>query len=277
MKIKLLLLITFVSIRVSGQNDTTIYYSKNGIPVQTINEATYYENLVKSPNDKYVLNSYKKDNEKWEKNSVRRIRRQSDSSYLLTSPSNESVRIYHRVDSGYMIHDVSKVNANDQYPQLYNWEGFSKTIFPLICSGIWRSYSTFTGDLGFEELYQNNHLISSKYWINDSTFIQDVYRTADDAPKFQGGNEALMSLIYNNIDYPVDAKVRNIHGKIIVGFVVLSNGQIVGVKPLNPGNKSLSQEAIRVVYLTQKKWIPAKFENKNVNSVMYLPVTFQLQ
>lgn len=86
-----------------------------------------------------------------------------------------------------------------------------------------------------------------------------------------------MSLIYSNIDYPVDAKVRNIHGKIIVGFVVLSNGQIVGVKPLNPGNKSLSQEAIRVVSLTQKKWIPAKLENKNVNCVMYFPVTFQLQ
>lgn len=149
MKIKLLLLITFVSIRVSGQNDTTIYYSKNGIPVQTINEATYYENLVKSSNDKYVLNSYKKDDEKWKKSSVTKIWRQSDSSYLLTSPSNESIRIYHRVDSGYMIHDVSKVSANDKYPQLYNWEGFSKTIFPFVCSGIWRAYSTFTGDLGF--------------------------------------------------------------------------------------------------------------------------------
>ena len=277
MKIKLLLLITLFSIRVAGQNDTTIYFSKNDIPVQTINEATYYVNLVKSSNDKYVLNSYKKDNDKWEKKSVTKIKRQTDSAYLITTSSYESIRIYHRVDSGYMIHEVSKINANDKYPQLYNWEGFSKTIFPLICSGIWRSYSTFTGDLNFEELNQNNRLISSKFWINDSTFIRDVFRTADSAPQFQGGNEALMSLIYSNIDYPVDAKIGHIHGKIIVEFVVLSNGQVVGAKALNSGNKSLSKEAIRVVYLTQKKWIPAKLKSKNVNSVMYLPVTFQLQ
>jgi hypothetical protein len=171
-----------------------------------------------------------------------------------------------------MIHDVIRPNSNGTYHTYYNWEGFSYSLFPLIRSGDWRSYSIFTGDLQFEELYHKNNLISSKFWINDSTFINDVFRYLSEPPKFKGGEDALKSLIYNNIDYPA----QRVHGTVIVSFLILSNGQIVGIKPLNKTNKEMTQEVIRLVNLTRNNWIPAKRGDINVNTVMYLPVTFGL-
>jgi hypothetical protein len=160
---------------------------------------------------------------------------------------------------------------------LSNWVGFSKRLFPLIRSGIWKSYNPLTGDIGFESLYKDNLLISNKYWVNDTTYINNVYVSFNEPPEYQGGESALMNLLYSNIDYPFEAKIRNIQGRVIVGFVILKNGQMMGPKVMNQTDKSLAAEALRVVNLSQNKWKPGKIGNKDVNTFIFIPVTFHLQ
>ena len=158
MKIKLLLLATFISIKVLGQNDTIIYYSKYYAPVQTLTEATYYEKLIKSANNKFILFDFKNTDGKWKQVAETKIRRLTDTSFLLSS-TDEVVRIYHKVDGGYLINDVQKNNSRF----FVNRTGFSNTIFPLIKSGLWKDYNPLTGDILFEYQYTNIQKISFSF------------------------------------------------------------------------------------------------------------------
>jgi TonB family protein len=270
-KIQLLLLVSLVSVRVSCQTDTILYFSDLQNPVKNLEEASYYEKLTKTSDNNYVLCDFKKSDKKWKKYYESKIKRQSDSSFIISE--DEIVRTYHNVDSGYMIRDIKKTNSDF----LSNWVGFSKRLFPLIRSGVWKSYNPLTGDIGFENIYRDNLLISNKYWINDTTYINNVYISFNEPPEYQGGESALMDLLYSNIDYPFEAKIRNIQGKVVVGFVILNNGQMVGLKVQNLADKSLAREAIRIVNLSENKWKPAKIGDKNVNALIYIPVTFHLQ
>lgn len=164
-------------------------------------------------------------------------------------------------------------NTEGTYDTFYNWEGLSKTLFPIIRTGIWRAYSSFTGDLQFEETYDNNRLKESKYWISDSSYIKDVFRLISEPAKFQDGKDAFGSFINNNLNYPGGHH----HGIVIISVVILSNGDITAIKLLNDIDQNLTQEVVRLIYLTRKKWIPAKIGDRNVNSIIYFPFSFALR
>jgi len=272
MKFRLFLLALLFPAGLYSQTDTILYFNSRHNPVLSIDEAVSYEKLVRTSDTKFALSNYSKIDGKWKKVYETKIKWQNDTSYLLTSEF-ENLRTFQRVDSGYVIRDFSLTNPNS----FFNWTGFSRTLFPLIPSGIWKSYNPVTGDLGFENLYDNNLLLSTKYWINDTTFIKDVFMSFDEAPEFMGGEQALMNLLYSNLNYPEESRKRRIQGRVMVGIVLLKNGQIIGVRPMNSVDKLLEQEAVRVVSLTQKKWIPAKIDGKNVNSFMILPCSFVLK
>lgn len=272
MKFKHLLFALLFPVVSYGQTDTILYFNSRHNPVVSIDEAESYEKLVRSTDTKFALSNFNKVDGKWKKVYETKIKFQTDTSYLLVSEF-ETLRTFQKVDSGYVIRDFSLNNPNS----FFNWTGFSRTIFPLVRSGIWKSYNPVNGDLGFENVYHNNLLLSTKYWINDTTYIKDVYMSFDETPEFKGGDQALMSLLYSNLNYPEEARRKRIQGRVMVGIVLLNNGQIIGVKPMNSIDKLLEQEAVRVVSLTQKKWIPAKIDGKNVNSFMFIPCSFVLK
>ena len=268
MKLKLLTLAIIISIKVSGQNDTIIFYSNDGAEVSNINDAVSYIKLIKSSKVKFSLQNYYKEKDKWQRKSVTKIKRQSDSSFLLNSEV-KTLRIYHKIDSGFTIKDY-------QDSQLFK-EGFSKLIFPLSKSGIWKSSGSVPGSFQGEETYKNNQLVAYKYWISDSSFIQGIWRTIDTLPKFKGGGDpALMDFILNNTKYPAEASRKNIQQRVLVKFIVSSDGHVLGPRVINKVDKSLEKEAIRVVNLMQNSWIPAKSGDINVISFLVLPISFQL-
>jgi TonB family protein len=268
MKIKLLLLVTLISFRASGQNDTSIYFSKYGCTVPSINEAESYATFAINKKNKLSLSTFTKKDNKWLSYSVIDITKKTDSSFLMTSDVKQ-IRVFHRIDSGYLI--------NDYQDSKLLQSGFSKLIFPLIRYGLWKSYDCQTGAIESENLYNNDQLIFYKYWLSNSSFIQDSGRVFDTIAKFRGGDPAIISFINSNIDYPEAAKQDNIQGRAIVKFMVTASGDVVGARVTNKIDKALGDEAIRVIKLTRGKWIPAKSGDKNVNCFFMAPVTFQLK
>jgi hypothetical protein len=272
-RIKLFLLSVIISTVASGQNDTTVYYSPSYSAINSTEEAASFQTFRKKSKNNYILTTFSKSDQNWDKISDEQIRRHSDTSFYIFSSTDDYIRIYKKVINGFLIHDVLMANPEGTYHTFYNWEGLSKTLFPLIRTGVWRAYSSFTGDLQFEEVYDNNRLIESKYWINDSSYIKDVFRWVSEPARFKGGNDTLRTLLYNNLNYPAG----NRHGNVIVSFVILSNGQITAIKPLNNINQDLTREVVRLVNLTRTKWTPAIIGDKNVNSVTYFPIYFKLK
>ena len=103
----------------------------------------------------------------------------------------------------------------------------------------------------------------------------DVLYSCTTMPSFPGGDIALMNFLRDNLRYPEEAAKKNIHGKVIVQFVVEKNGKIGEVKIARGVSKELDRESVRVV-----KSLPAF--NPGLNSdgdpvrVWYtLPITFK--
>lgn len=102
-----------------------------------------------------------------------------------------------------------------------------------------------------------------------------VYENAEIAPSFPGGVGAMMSWIGKNMKYPDGALNNNIQGKVMVRFVVLSNGGIGEIHIYKSVEPSLDNEAVRLVK-AMPKWNPGTANGKPVNVWYTLPVTFKL-
>ncbi len=85
----------------------------------------------------------------------------------------------------------------------------------------------------------------------------------------------MMKWLSEHIQYPRAAKENNVTGRVMVNFVVDSDGNITKVKVVKsvPG---LDEEAIRVVE-AMPKWKAGKQNGKSVPVYFTLPIKFVLQ
>ncbi len=112
---------------------------------------------------------------------------------------------------------------------------------------------------------------------NDKTEeIDEPFISVQDMPEFPGGEKALLNYLATKVKYPVIAQENGIQGKVFVSFVVDEKGNITNVTLLRGVDKSLDNEAIRVVR-SMPKWKPGKQRGKAVKVSFTLPITFQLQ
>jgi TonB family protein len=103
----------------------------------------------------------------------------------------------------------------------------------------------------------------------------EIFVVVEEMPQFPGGDTALIKFINNNIKYPLQAKVNNIQGRVILRFSVNFDGTIGKVQVLRSVDPSLDAEAIRVLNM-MPKWQPGKQGGEPVNVWYSIPITFAL-
>lgn len=94
-------------------------------------------------------------------------------------------------------------------------------------------------------------------------------------PEFPGGEGALFAFVQSNIKYPKYEMDNGIQGRVIVGFVVDTNGRVydIGVKKgVSPG---LDSAAVNVVSKFPN-FNPGKHGGKVVSVAYVLPIMFKL-
>jgi protein TonB len=94
-------------------------------------------------------------------------------------------------------------------------------------------------------------------------------------PEFPGGPVALLKYVAENIIYPAAAQNVNIQGKVILKFVVKSDGSVDRVEIVRGIDPSLDNEAIRVVR-TLPRFKPGRQSGIAVPVWFMLPVTFRI-
>lgn len=142
-------------------------------------------------------------------------------------------------------------------------------------------------------------LLSTTFSMAQQTKTQPVEKLqVDKKPEFVGGNPALIAFISKQIRYPETAKKALLEGTIAVGFRVEADGSITSVKvrstkytirktdettkqttivaTTNPTDKSLEQEAMRVIK-SMPRWNPAEYQKTKVAVDYALPVKFTLK
>ena len=121
-----------------------------------------------------------------------------------------------------------------------------------------------------ENVYENP--VSNTANGNDDT----IYRSAEQMPRFPGGEAALMKYLESHINYPPEAAKNNVQGHVIVQFVVKKDGSIGEVKVVRSLEKDLDKEAIRVIK-SLPNFTPGRQDGKAVSVWYTLPVPFKLK
>jgi TonB family protein len=98
---------------------------------------------------------------------------------------------------------------------------------------------------------------------------------AEIMPEFPGGTEALLSFIKDNLEYPQKAIDEQTEGRVIIRFVINSNGEISEPTILKGINKNLDQAAIDVINKLPR-WKPGQQDGQPVSVRFTLPIVFKL-
>lgn len=172
-----------------------------------------------------------------------------------------------------------KNNQRDSSWSIYNQDGQQvATGFYKADSlvGIWSYFST-RGKLVQRYDYDSDSLVffdveeERKY--SQAPFVYpDTAR--EQLPIFIGGRAYMIALLENNVQYPEEAWKNKKTAKVLVQFVVDTEGNTTLVKVDQKVGDGFDEEAIRTIQLFGKAWIPGSQSGKKVKVSFQLPVRF---
>ena len=103
------------------------------------------------------------------------------------------------------------------------------------------------------------------------------FTIVEEKPSFQGGDEnTFTKWVASKLVYPEIAKENGVQGRVILQFLVGTDGSVSDVKVVRGVDASLDKEAARVV-ASSPKWKPGRQRNKPVKVRYTFPVIFQLR
>lgn len=103
------------------------------------------------------------------------------------------------------------------------------------------------------------------------------FTIVEEKPTFQGGDEnTFTKWVASKLVYPEIAKENSVQGRVILQFLVGTDGSVSDVKVVRGVDASLDREAARVV-ASSPRWKPGRQRNKPVKVRYTFPVIFQLR
>ena len=102
-----------------------------------------------------------------------------------------------------------------------------------------------------------------------------IYDNVEVLPEYPGGAAAMMRYLAQNVKYPQAAQENGRQGKVVVQFVVDTDGSIINAHVLTSVDPDLDKEALRVIK-SMPRWTPGKQKGKPVRVKYTVPVNFRL-
>lgn len=101
-----------------------------------------------------------------------------------------------------------------------------------------------------------------------------VFMVVEQMPQFPGGMAALMKYLNNNVHYPKSEETSGTEGRVMVQFIVETDGSISEVQIQKGLGEAFDTEAVRVVS-SMPKWKPGMQRGEKVRVRYLLPITFR--
>lgn len=103
------------------------------------------------------------------------------------------------------------------------------------------------------------------------------YASVEVPPTFRGGDlNTFVQWVQDNLQYPQQAQNDGIQGRVLVQFVVDTDGSMTNIQIARGLDNRLNNEALRVVQSCREKWTPGTNGGKKVKVLVAIPVTFRL-
>lgn len=217
-----------------------------------------------------TIKTYELREKKWEKLYAEKYKKTSDTTYLVRGSGDNIkgsiIRSFQLLpEKSFYFRDVVK-------GQLMR-EGSAKSIAPLFLHGKVTDYYP-DGSKKSVSVYHENQLVSNENWLEDGTkYIDNIFYSADVYPTFSPGNLVLRKHILAAFK-KAGIDISAISGTVTIGFVVMENGTIDGirvVKGLGPSVNTVAYEAFKTL---EGSWTPAKLNNQTVKFFQSFPINF---
>jgi len=269
MKLILLFVLFVLPLAVFSQNDTVIYFGING-KFSDFDQKDIKKEINYRSARKVKIKTYKISEGDWKPVYTEKISFVNDSVYEISIKGKEFsgalARVFETVEN-------NKYKFTDWEENRIKRTGFTLSKIPLIFDGEVTEYYE-NGNKKSVSVYKNNELISNKNWLEDGTkYIDNIFYSVDREPRYLPG----MGVLHNHILEIFNKSGINfskLDGRIVVGFVVLENGQIDGVKIEEGYGWQLNTVAVSSFKTLPGTWQPARLDGNEVRYYQLFPINF---
>ncbi len=106
--------------------------------------------------------------------------------------------------------------------------------------------------------------------------VDGVYQKTDEQAKYKYGINKFYEYLSKKLKYPLITMLKGKHGKVFVKFIIDKEGILVNPTCLVSLDKTTDRKIKKALLNTKYNWIPAKYNEKNVGSILILPLTYTL-
>ena len=139
-----------------------------------------------------------------------------------------------------------------------------------------RNETQITTEYNFDEFTEDFQIVVPTAAPEEEAVEEIPVFNAEEMPTFQGGDlNTFRTWVQGRLQYPRLASENNIQGTVTLQFVIERDGSLSNITVLASPDKSLTDEAIRVLN-SSPKWEPGKQRNRPVRVYYILPVVYQL-
>ena len=259
----------FIACTAFAQKESIVYIGTNG-KLTTIDQAIFMQKTLRKSSKITTVQTYQLSDAKWVKLYTEKYKTLNDSTYQINGNRENykgtTFRTFTKqADGSIKFRDVAK----DQLVR----SGFAKSVVPLLVHGQVTEYYLGGNKKSVSE-YNENELISNENWKeNGDKYIGNIFYSVDSDPKFNPGIKVMHQHILKGFkDAGVD--IANISGSLILGFVVMENGTIDGIKIIKGLGPNINSVAYESFASLQGSWTPAKLNDKTVHYFQIFPINF---
>ena len=171
--------------------------------------------------------------------------------------------------------EITEITRQDQKPP----EPPKKTEITVITDilDIVTNDTKITTDIDFAEFSEDVEIVQ-QVAVQEEVIEEDQpFVKVEQMPSFQGGDlMTFRNWVQSKVRYPQIAQENGISGRVLMSFVIEKDGSLTGIQVLQSPDRSLSDEATRVLKQSPK-WKPGKQRNQTVRVEYTLPVDFRIQ
>ena len=115
-----------------------------------------------------------------------------------------------------------------------------------------------TTEVDFAEFDENTEVIQQVEVVEETIEDDQPFLIAETMPSFQGGDlNTFRNWVQQNVKFPQIALENGIQGRVVLSFVIEKDGRLTNIQVLQTPDRSLSEEAIRVLSKSPK-WSPGQ-------------------
>ena len=174
-----------------------------------------------------------------------------------------------------VVEEIVEITRQDQKPPEPPKRVEVKVIADLL--QVVTNDTKITTEVDFAEFDENTEVIQQVEVAEETIEDDQPFLIAETMPSFQGGDlNTFRNWVQQNVKFPQIALENGIQGRVVLSFVIEKDGRLTNIQVLQTPDRSLSEEAIRVLNKSPK-WSPGKQRNQVVRVKYTLPVDFRVQ